>query len=236
MTGLTIALHITWPLVQGDLRDVVTVSAVQTLAAAALLHAWGTQGSTYASRLASVALLGSYTVTALGIVLADLGFSARLGPQVGGVPLMVPLAWLTLLHLGLELARRCGGNTAGRVVVAGCTVGMTNLYFEPQLAGAGYLTWSGTVPDPTAVLMHTVVWILVAAALAYAVIDIAGPGRVGIGVTMPLLALLWVWLGPFLADALPMAPFLAQPGVAVRGLVGMGLVLVPAGRRAWRRR
>lgn len=236
LMGLTIALNITWPLVDGDLRDVVTISAIQTFAVASLLHAWGTQGSTYASRLASVVLLSAYAVTSYALLLSPLTFSPRLGIALGGVPLVVPLAWLMLMHPALELARRATSDRRLAAVIAGCTVGAANLYIEPQLGADGYLTFGTAVPTGGLVLLHTVAWCVALTAAAYAVLDIAGPGMAYSSVTMPLIALLWVWLGSFAANVVPVAPFLDQPGVAVQGFVGMGAVLAPAAFHARRRR
>jgi putative membrane protein len=233
--GLTIALNITWPLVQGQLRDVVTASAIQTFAAAALMNAWGNHGSTYASRFASVVLIAGFTVTATATLLTGLSFTARLGPAIGGVPLVIPLAWLMLLHPALELSRRATSRPAVSAVIAGAIVGSSVLYLEPLLAAGGYLTWEGALPDAHQVLIHAAAWTAIMTAVAHAVLDVAGRGRATSTATMPTMALLWLWLGSFLGDALSQPPMLAAPGAGQRGLLGMALVLLPAAVLARRR-
>ena len=234
LMGLTIALNITWPLVSGVLRDVVTQSAILTFAAAALLHAWGAHGPTYASRLASVVLLSSYSATTFALLLTPLQFSDRLGMSVMGVPLTIPLAWLMLLHPSLELARRATSNRRAAAVIAGCTAGSANLFVEPLLASDAYFTLT-TAPGTLTVVLHSIAWCAVLSATAYAVLDIAGAPEETAYPGMPLLALLWVWLGNTVANAVPVAPFLAHPVVAATGFIGMAGVIVPAALAARRK-
>ena len=52
----------------------------------------------------------------------------------------------------------------------------------------------------------------------------------------PYALMLWVWLGSFLVNIVPVSPFFNQPTVAISGLIGMGIVLIPWSWMQWQRR
>jgi uncharacterized membrane protein len=52
----------------------------------------------------------------------------------------------------------------------------------------------------------------------------------------PYALVLWVWLGSFLVNIVPVSPFFNQSAVAISGFIGMGIVLVPWSWKLWQQR
>jgi hypothetical protein len=52
----------------------------------------------------------------------------------------------------------------------------------------------------------------------------------------PFALVIWVWLGSFLVNIVPVSPFFNQPAVAISGFIGMGIVLLPWLWTSWQRR
>lgn len=241
--------QICYPLLSGTALAVVTVLSVALLAAAAVAHAAATHGRTVAARVlaasAGIGLLGEAVGTRTGLPFGDYAYSydGRLGPELLGVPVAVPLAWTMLAYPCLLLARELGPTRLARVALGALALTGWDLFLDPQMVAAGHWAWLHPRPGLPGVagvpLTNYAGWLLVTAVLV-GVLDRLVP-RAGSPVAgaarrrdiVPAAVLAWTWLGSTLGNL----AFFDRPWVALYGFAGMGCVVGPyLWRFLWRAR
>lgn len=249
LVGSAIAAQIVYPLVSGSARDAVTVAVVVLLTAAALTHATIARGLRWALALfattAGLGLIAEMIGTATGFPFGSYFYAAdRLGPDIVGVPTVVPLAWTAGFYpvwcaVGYVLARTGGSIERTRVHrVLLTSVGMVgwDLYLDTQMVTDGQWTWTSTISGlpglPSIPVSNYLGWFVVSAAMA-TIVDIfdrrlkSGDGtRRSVDDTAPLVLFLWTWIGSGFAHA----ALLDGPELrfsAIYGFVAMGVVGVP---------
>ena len=167
-------------------------------------------------------------------------YTAALAPQIGGVPLIVPLAWLAMAVPAREVAARVVGPGWARVALGAVALTAWDLMLDPQMVEAGYWVWEAGGPWQGIPLSNYAGW-LVSSAVVMVVLDRLLPHCAGddlpapasrnwasaAGDTRPLLAL-YTWWG--FSEALAFLVFFGDPVV---GLVGGGAMLGLAAL-AWR--
>lgn len=246
LAGCAIAAQIVYPLVSGSVRDAVTVAVVVLLTVTALVHAGYSRGALWATILflttAGIGLLAEMVGTATGYPFGSYFYAAdRLGPDVVGVPAIVPLAWTAGFYpvwcMVTYLVNRTGGSpTAGsRRRIVATAIGMVgwDLYLDTQMVTDGQWTWTSPFPGlpglPSIPFTNYLGWFLVALLMA-TVIEVTShrirAPRAGVSDAVPGLLFFWTWLGSALAHAV----LLAGPELrfsAVYGFVTMGVIGVP---------
>lgn len=259
LAGCAIAAQILYPLVTGSSRDAVTIAVVVFLASAALAHASYTRGPRWAALLfvatAGLGLAAEMVGTATGLPFGSYFYATgRLGPDIVGVPAVVPLAWtagfypvwcaVTYVLAGTD----CSPAQTRRRRVLFTAVGMVgwDLYLDTQMVTDGQWTWTSPFPGlpglPSIPVTNYLGWFLVAALMAAIVEVVSGriiasttrPKQPGHSDTVPILLFLWTWLGSALAHAAlltgPELRFSALYGLFVMGIVGVPLVWTGVGR------
>ncbi len=232
LTASSILAQIGWILVPAGERATVTTVVVVLFTSASVSHAWQQFGGRWTALFAVIAtgfglgieLLGSKT----GWPFGDYFYADVLQPQILGVPVIVPLAWLMMAYPCLVLARA----VTVRWTVPLAAIGLTtwDFFLDPQMVGEGYWVWLTTSPDlpgiPGIPLQNYAGW-LVGTLVLMAVLNRLPRADVDLGV--PLVLYGWMWVGGIIANAV----FLSRPGVAVVGGIGMAVLGIPA-VRAWR--
>jgi uncharacterized membrane protein len=239
----TIAVQICDPLLTGGALRVATVTAVVLFASASLTHAAATRGPAAAARLLLVAggigLAAEAVGVATGVPFGEYRYDGSLGPQLLGVPLLVPLAWTMMAYPCLLLGRRLARAVARRriavprhgtaVALGAATLTGWDLFLDPQMVADGRWTWAHPAPGvpgvPTVPLTNYAGWLLVATVLM-AALDRAlppdGDGLPGAEVA-PALLLGWTWIGSTVGNL----AFFDRPAVACYGAVAMGVTVLP---------
>lgn len=218
----------------GPLRT-ATVTAVLLFCAASLTHAAATSRPRTALAVLAVGggvgLVAEAVGVATGIPFGRYAYAGTLGPQLLGVPLLVPLAWTMMawptLLAGRALAARLGSRSSWTAVPpAAVALAAWDLFLDPQMVAAGHWTWTFPEPGlpgvPGVPLTNFAGWLVVAFAvqsLLHAVVPAQPEGDP----RLPALLLGWTWLGSALANAV----FFGRPAVAAYGFVGMGVVVAP---------
>jgi len=225
-----ILAQVAYPLLDGAPLRAATIATVVLLAAAAVTHAaaaWGVRAA--ASLLAGAAGIGlaaEAVGVATGVPFGAYDYAGSLGPEVLGVPALVPLAWTMLAYPCLLLGRRLAG--AGRAATAlagGLALAAWDLFLDPQMVADGHWTWRDPSPAlpgvPGVPLTNYAGWVLVAVVMV-AALDRALP-RARSDQRVPAAVLAWTWAGSTLGNL----AFFDRPWVAVYGGLAMGALVVP---------
>ncbi|MBX7455032.1 carotenoid biosynthesis protein [Mycolicibacterium sp. 3033] len=222
-------------------RTPVTVCSVAIFFLASLADIGRVHGVRGAVILAAVAggggLLAEAVGVATGLPFGRYTYTGTLGPEVLGVPVIVPMAWVMMawpaLVVGRSLARR------GPAVVAVAAYALTawDVFLDPQMVAAGHWQWfdaTHTLPlIPGIPLTNYGGWLLVSTAMMVA-LHLLLPSRTQGGLdasfSTPAAALyLWVYFSSVLAHAV----FFGLPGSAITGGLLMGVVAVPFAARVF---
>jgi uncharacterized membrane protein len=225
--------QILYPLVEGDARDANTLLTVLLFSGASLSHALIHRGWRLALGCVAVFAGGGLLVELVGVAtgfpFGSYTYSDRLGPMVGEVPLIIPLAWSMLGYPALVLARTITSSPWLGISVGAGALAAWDLYLDPQMVAEGYWQWFGTGPHligtvpatnylawlGTAWLMMAGLWPLTRQWSTRAQDD-----------HVPLALYAWTWLGSLIAHVF----FFDLPQSALYGGVGMGLFV---GLLAW---
>jgi putative membrane protein len=237
LAGAGVLVQVAYPLTSGSASVVVTVTSVVLLSVAALAHVLVVTGS----MVAPIALLLTtggvgWAAEAIGVhtgfPFGTYRYTALLGPSVGGVPLVVPLAWTMLAYPCLLLGRWLGSGSHWRTVVfGGLALASWDLFLDPQLVALGGWRWAFPSPAlpgvPGIPLTNYAGWVLVSLILVAVLDRVLGFD----GLTqltrhehaVPAAVLTWTWLGSAVGNLM----FFGRPAVALYGGVAMGVFVMP---------
>ena len=258
LVGGALVAQVAYALVSGASRDMLTVAVVGLSAAAVLVHAGSSRGPAWALTLfvttAGLGLVAEMVGTATGFPFGSYFYAVdRLGWDIGGVPVVVPLAWTAGFYpiwcagtYVLERTRIPASRLPiQRTVIT--AVGMVgwDLYLDTQMVTDGQWTWtsglSGLPGIPSIPFTNYLGWFGTALVMA-AVVEVVGR-RVGarrdggrrVPDTAPLVLFVWTWLGSAFAHALlldgPELRYSAIYGFCVMASVGIPLLWTLVRRR-----
>jgi putative membrane protein len=229
LVAAAVLVQIVYPLTGEDLRTPVTVTSVLVFAAASVADVTRRHGPRGALALLVVAGGGGLVAEAVGVAtgfpFGVYAYTGTLGPEVLGVPVVVPLAWVMMSWPALVVGRTLGRGPLGTVAVGAAALAAWDLFLDPQMVDAGHWWWAEPVPAlplvPGIPLTNYAGWLLVATLLIGALHRLLGPDS---GPSGPASALyLWTYGSSVVAHLV----FFGLPGSAVVGGLVMGLVAVP---------
>jgi lycopene beta-cyclase len=205
------------------------VAATTLLQAAAVLvfmartRGWRPVARTAALVVAAAWLLelaGSHT----GLPFGDYSYTERLQPQFGGVPLLIPLAWLMMLPPAWAVAAAITGRSRGAVFVLVSALAFTawDLFLDPQMVAWGFWTWAEPWGYFGVPWVNFAGWLAAAALLTL----LARPAA------LPLRPLLAIYAITWALQTIGQVFFWALPGPALAGGAAMGVLLAAAFRAA----
>jgi uncharacterized membrane protein len=233
--------QVAYPLLDGPALRAATMLGVLLFAAASVGHAAAVYGARGGLALVVAAggtgLLAEALGVATGVPFGLYAYSGSLGPQVLGVPLLVPLAWTMMAYPALLLGRRLGGparrpglRRAVTAVLGGATLAAWDLFLDPQMVVAGHWTWANPRPGlpgvPDVPLTNLGGWLLVGVlmtAVVDSVLPAAPPAAPVVTEALPAALLAWTWLGSVVANLV----FFGRPWVALYGGLALGVLVVP---------
>lgn len=155
-------------------------------------------------------------------------------PQVGDVPVQIPLAWLMMLPPAWAAgnaicSKRDNGKSrtkwktrAAFALTAGLAFTAWDLFLDPQMVAWGIWHWESPGSYFGVPAINFAGWILVAAAITFGLsfyIDFKA---------LPQGALLVVYTAVWLLNSAGLGLYFGQPGVAAAGFVGMGVFVALA--------
>jgi putative membrane protein len=154
-------------------------------------------------------------------------YSDRLGPRVGGVPLLAAAAWAMMARPAWVVAGLITRRPARRVPVAAGALTAWDVFLDPRMAREGYWTWPEGGRYEGVPASNFAGWFLTGVGVfgACALLDRGDdPAADGDGA---LALYVWTLLGETFANAV----LWRRPRVAWAGAAAMGAFAVPALRR-----
>jgi putative membrane protein len=239
---LTVLGNILWALASGGLRDALTIIGVMAFAVASGIHAYVAFGRSFVIKFLTIALLATLVIEVLGVAT---GFpfgtyeydQERLGISVLGVPLLIPFAWFMMLYPAWLVSRDLFKSRYLAIPTGALLMSTWDLYLDPQMVNEGYWVWFvDGIATKDIPLTNFFGWFLSTAVIFTLLSFALNPNPSEVSKATPYALMLWVWLGSFLVNIVPVSPFFNQPAVAISGLIGMGIVLIPWSWMQWQRR
>ncbi len=167
---------------------------------------------------------------ATGVPFGHYDYTDALQPQLLGVPLLIPLAWLMMLPPAWAVSatlRPVADGGRGRLrfaALSGAAFTAWDLYLDPQMVAHGLWEWEHPGGYFGIPWVNFLGWWATATALTWLVNPRDLPRR-------PLLI---VYTLVWLFQAVGLGIMWEQPGPALVGLLGMGVWALAAWRREWR--
>lgn len=149
-------------------------------------------------------------------------YTGRLRPTLGGVPVLVPLAWFAMAAPAREAAHGALGqrsSRASRLVGGAAAMVAWDLFLDPQMVAEGYWRWERAGRYRGIPLSNFAGW-LATAAVAMAVLEVTVPPGRG-----PEPGLVAEYTGVAVMETLGFAAFFRDRVVAVAG----GATMLPIG-------
>ncbi len=155
-------------------------------------------------------------------------YTDRLQPQLLGVPLLIPLAWLMMLPPAWAVAQRLTGRSQGLAFVFVSAVAFTawDLFLDPQMVHWGLWVWDQPGQYFGIPLVNYAGWLLVSALITV----LARPPA------LPTRPLFVVYTLTWVIEAMGLVLFWSLYGPAVVGFLGMGLIVAATWRASMSRR
>ena len=231
LAGATVLLQIGYPLTGGEARTALTIATVLVFFLASTVHALVHRGARWAGAYVLVTgglgLLAEAVGTATGVPFGEYDYTGSLGPELLGVPVVIPLAWAMFAYPCLVVGQRLARTPLGAAAVGGFALASWDLFLDPQMVEAGHWRFADVTASlpgaPGIPLSNYLGWLLVAW-LMLGLLQLLG--RRDADDRVPGALFLWTWGSSVLANAV----FFGRPLVALTGGLVMGLVAVPYAR------
>jgi len=232
LVAVAVFVQILYPLVPDGPRTAVTVASVVAFAAAALADVGRLHGWRGVAVLVTVAGGGGLVAEAVGLrtglPFGAYAYTGTLGPELLGVPVVVPLAWIMMAWPALVVGRTLARRRVPVVAVGGGALAAWDVFLDPQMVAAGHWVWADPDPGlplvPGIPLTNYAGWVLVAVVMTAALHRFVGAPAPPSGPAATLY--LWTYCSSVLAHA----AFFGLPGSALVGGLVMGAVAVPFAR------
>lgn len=232
LAGVAIAAQIVYPHFDGTSRDVMTILTVVVFAAASLSHAWAEHGLRTACHVAAILAGGGMLVEVLGVStgfpFGSYIYSDRIGPAIGEVPLIIPLAWSMLGYPALVVARLTTGRRWTGTAVGAAALAAWDLFLDPQMVAEGYWTWDAAGPHLIGSIPFTnyLAWLGIAWLMMMAMWPLTRDWDTTTqDHRVPVALYVWTWFGSMVAHFF----YLGLPQSGLYGGIGMGAVVAVFG-------
>lgn len=193
-----------------------------------LLWTWGSRRTWFA---AGVILVGAWLVEYVGhttgFPFGAYAYTERLQPQVGGVPLLIPLAWLMMLPSAWAVARRivrqravAWNNGLAFVLISALALTVWDLFLDPQMVGWQLWVWD----QPGG--YFGIPWVNFAGWLAASALITAIARRLAPLDHLPERPLIAIYAITWALETIGQLCFWNLPGPALVGGAAMGAVLL----------
>jgi putative membrane protein len=207
----------------------LTIAGVLTQLSAVLVLLAGRWSAARLARVVSLVLLCSWAVEFLGsrtgFPFGAYQYSPLLQPQLGGVPLLIPAAWLMMLLPSWAIASRLCSPHRRLIfaLVSGLVFTAWDLYLDPQMVANGLWAWQQPGAYFGIPLTNYLGWWLAATLITLAA---APPDLHLLLDDLQARGLALVYSLTWLLQAAGLAFFWGQPLPALCGFIGMGIFVL----------
>jgi len=237
LAALAVLLQITYPLTSGQARTSLTVVTVVVFFLASASHALLWRGVAWTLGYLAITLIGGWAIEAIGstqgVPFGAYDYTGSLGAKLGGVPLVIPLAWAMMAYPALIVGQRLTRSRVLLPFVAGLALASWDLFLDPMMVADGHWIWqdaSLALPGiPGIPLQNFIGWYVVAVVMTGLLSLLP---RIEVDDNQPIALWLWTYVSSVLANA----AFLGRPSVALVGGIVMGVVAIPLTIGLWRDR
>jgi putative membrane protein len=151
-------------------------------------------------------------------------YSDRLGPRVGGVPLLAAAAWAMMARPSWVVAGRLARRRAARIPLAAGALTAWDVFLDPRMAREGFWTWPGGGRYEGIPASNFLGWFVTGLGV-FALWEAVDPAEAPDARDDGALALyVWTWVGETFANA----ALWRRPVTAVAGSAAMGAFAAPA--------
>ncbi len=220
----TVAMHIAYPLTDGELRRHLTIWSVVAFAASSFVHIGAHHGLRGMGALllsgAGVGWVVEAVGVATGVPFGRYEYSGTLGWRLVDVSVVVPLAWAMMAWPALLAGRR-----TRHPVLTGTAILVTwDLFLDPQMVEAGHWTWAPSDwPALHGIPVSNALGWIVTSVLVLGLLDRLVPRPVHVDQRVdervPFAMLAWTWASSTLAFVV----FFGRPHGVARGGPGDGI-------------
>jgi uncharacterized membrane protein len=144
-------------------------------------------------------------------------YSDKLGPRVGGVPLLAGAAWAMMARPAWAVAGLIARRRAARVLTAAGALTAWDVFLDPRMVREGYWTWPGGGRYEDVPASNFLGWFATGAAV-FALWPDDEPSDEALALYT------WTWVGETFANAV----LWRRPRVAAAGALAMGAFAAPA--------
>lgn len=234
---ITILLQISYPLLDGASLRIVTITTVLVAALTMVIHGHLSYGAKYTAIYVPVSFLFGLGIESLGLhtgwPFGVYTYSSTLGPQLFGVPFVVPFAWMMMIHPALIAARRLTKKWV--FLYGGALMAAWDIFLDPLMVGAGRWTWVVTGSHlpfaPDVPLSNTFGWLLAGITIV-GILNVILPRerrKNSASLATVDVWLLWTLFSGFIGNLF----FFDRPGLAFFGTFIFGSLLTPYLFSSW---
>ena len=230
LTALWLLTMISIPILRWVIGDSIlhigVIAGVLFQAAAVLTICYQAWGLRTVLRMAAIVMALSWLIERIGSTtgfpFGAYHYTEALSPLIGGVPAVIPLAWLMMLPPAWAVAYAITGAVRGWrfILISGLAFTAWDLFLDPQMVGWGYWVWERPGLYFGIPLVNFAGWLLASMALTL----IARPPA------PPVAPLLFIYGAVWFLQSVGLSLFWQMPGPALFGFVAMGLFLAAAWR------
>lgn len=172
-----------------------------------------------------------------GLPFGDYVYTEALQPQVGSVPVQVPVAWLMMIPPAWAVGRLlCSGicragysheriHIAASSLASGLAFAAWDLFLDPQMVEWDLWRWESQGIYFGIPVINFLGWTLVATVVTFGLSSLA-PSK-----ALPVEALVLVYTTVWLLNSVGLGLYFELPGAAAAGFLGMGLFVAAAWRQ-----
>ena len=193
----------------------VTLQAIAVLVALGSLWGW-VQAAAVGLAIAAMGWAVEFVGSRTGFPFGRYHYTDRLQPQVGHVPLAIPLAWLMMLPPAWAVASLItGGHGVAFILVSALAFTAWDLFLDPQMVGWRLWVWEKPGRYFGIPLINYLGWFL-ASGIMTAILQ---PRQ------LPEKPLALIYAITWLLETVGLGVFWKQPAPALCGFLGMGGML-----------